>query len=210
MFLDIRKQNKTAKQTTTATTEQTNQSDSRIQLWLQAGFIREPNMSSAEMTEGWEMLLNFLLTWTRLEVQALCLLESGKNYILLGKCFGIPQSLRHLGSLEQRMHVMDHGFLPSYCVVSRAATSECTVLFLKGCSRSKRNRLPFVWLTFSIPWISEFDGLCWGLQSLVILFSVLYASDIYQRACFKVIYLRILYLHRSLYILHPFFHFTQV
>lgn len=87
------------------------------------------------------------------------LLGIGKNYILFSKCFGVLQSRRHPGSLEQRICVLET-ILPSYCVGSSVATSECTVLLLKACSRSKWDRLPFVWMTLLIPSISEFDGPC--------------------------------------------------
>lgn len=88
-------------------------------------------------------------------------------------------------------------FLPAYCVGSSVATSECTVLLLKACSRSSWDRLPFVWLTLLIPAISEFDGPCWGLQSLVIHFSVNYASDTDQCVHVKVLELWILFFLRE-------------
>lgn len=118
---------------TTATTKQTNRNDSRIQLWLQAIFTGEPILSSADRTEGWEMLLNFLLTWTlrsaRLEVERIT--------FSLANAW---ESLRVRGTQEvwSREYVLET-FLPSYCVCSSVATSECTVLSLKACSRSKRN-----------------------------------------------------------------------
>lgn len=181
-----KKQNKTPNQTT-ATTKQTNQSASRLQLWSQAVFIGEaacPQLTGRRDRNA----PNFLLTWTLHSG----LLGNGKNYILFGKCFGGPQNPRHPGSLEQRMCVLENDFLPSYCGISSVATSECTVLFLKDCSRSKRTRLPFVWLSLLIPWVSEFDGLGWGLQSLVIFFSVLYISDTDQHVHFQIIELWIL------------------
>lgn len=58
------------------------------------------------------------------------------------------ESLRVRGTQEvwSREYVLET-FLPSYCVCSSVATSECTVLSLEACSRSKWNRFPFVGMT---------------------------------------------------------------
>lgn len=84
-----------------------------------------------------------------------CLLEIGKSYILFSKCSGVLQGRRHPGSLEQRICVLET-FLPAYCVGSSVAMSEATSP-PEGHSRSKWDRLPFVWMTLLIPSISEFE-----------------------------------------------------
>lgn len=112
MSLYIKKQNKTRNQTT-ATTKQTNQSASRLQLWSQAVFIGEaacPQLTGRRARNA----PNFLLTWTLHSGS----LGSGKNCILFGKCFGVPQNLRHPGSLEQRENAWFGKWFPSFILWS--------------------------------------------------------------------------------------------
>lgn len=81
--------------------------------------------------------------------------------------------------------------------------------FLEGCWRSTWNRLRLCgWLSWPLQFLSLM--VFGGLRSLMILSSVLYASDTDQCAHFKVIQLWILYFHGSLYIQHAFLYFTEV